>query len=124
MKKIALCGDNCMECPRYRAKSEDELRQTAELWYRVGWRDRIVSNEEIRCTECSSYKQCTYHLVECTKEHHVEKCNQCGLFPCEKINDMLERSQAYQQKCRELCTDEEYEKLERAFFDKKNNLMK
>lgn len=124
MKKIALCGDNCMECPRYHAKSEDELRQTAELWYRVGWRDRIVSNEEIRCTGCSSHKQCTYHLVECTKEHHVEKCNQCGLFPCKKIDEMLERSQAYQQKCKEVCTDEEYKKLERAFFDKKNNLMK
>lgn len=124
MEMITLCGDNCKECPRYNAHNEEELQKAAELWRRVGWRDCIVSNEEIRCTGCSSHKECTYHLVECTKEHGVEKCNQCGKFPCEKINDMLERSLAYQKKCKEVCTDEEYVKLERAFFDKKNNLMK
>lgn len=124
MEKITLCGDNCKECPRYNARSEEELRQAAELWYRVGWRDHVVSNEEIRCTGCSSHKDCTYHLVECTKEHGVEKCNQCAGFPCEKINDMLKRSGAYQLKCKEVCSDEEYAQLERAFFDKKNNLLK
>jgi len=62
--------------------------------------------------------------VECTKEHHVEKCNQCKEFPCGKINDMLERSQAYRKRCKEVCSDEEYDKLEKAFFDKENNLRK
>lgn len=85
-EKITLCGDNCIACPRYNAHSKEELRQVAELWYRVGWRDHIVSNEEIRCDGCSSHKQCTYHLVECTKEHNVDKCNQCAEFPCEKIS--------------------------------------
>lgn len=47
-EKITLCGDNCIECPRYNAHSEEELRKVAELWHRVGWRDCIVSNEEIR----------------------------------------------------------------------------
>lgn len=94
-EKITLCGDNCIECPRYNAHSDEELRNVAELWYRVGWRDHVVSNEEIRCEGCSSHKQCTYHLVECTKEHNVDKCNQCAEFPCEKISSMLERSKAY-----------------------------
>jgi len=62
----------------------------------------IVSNEEIRCEGCSSHKTCTYHLVECTKAHNVVKCNQCAEFPCEKISNMLEK----------------------AFFDKENNLRK
>lgn len=48
-RKITLCGDNCIECPRYNAHSEEELRNVAELWYRMGWRDHIVSNEEIKC---------------------------------------------------------------------------
>lgn len=35
-EKITLCGDNCIACPRYNAHSKEELRQVAELWYRVG----------------------------------------------------------------------------------------
>lgn len=123
-EKITLCGDNCIECPRYNANSEEELRNVAELWYRVGWRDCVVSNEEIRCEGCSSHKQCTYHLVECTKEHNVDKCNQCVEFPCEKIDHMLERSKEYQKRCKVVCLDAEYDMLEKAFFNKENNLRK
>ncbi len=42
--RITPCGDNCGECPRFLAKNNEELRQTALLWYRIGWWDRIVSN--------------------------------------------------------------------------------
>lgn len=123
-EKITLCGDNCIYCPRYNAHTDDELKRVAELWYKVGWRDRVVSNEEIKCTGCSSHKQCTYQLVDCTREHSVAKFNQCGEFPCGKISDMLKCSEAYQKKCREVCTAEEYADLEKAFFDKENNLKK
>ena len=115
-EKITLCGDNCIECPRYNAHSDEELRNIAELWYRVGWRDHIVSKVEIKCEGCSSAKTCTYHLVECTKAHNVDKCNQCAEFPCEKISNMLERSKEYQKRCKEVCSDAEYEMLEKAFF--------
>ena len=37
---------------------------------------------------------------------------------------MLERSKAYQKRCKEVCTDAEYDMLEKAFFDKENNLRK
>ncbi|MDE6320413.1 MAG: DUF3795 domain-containing protein [Lachnospiraceae bacterium] len=123
-EKITLCGDNCIECPRYNAHSEAELRAVAELWYRVGWRDKVLSNEEIACTGCSSHKVCTYGLVDCTREHGVEKCNQCKEFPCDKIEDMLERSREYQKKCKEMCSEKEYIALEKAFFDKESNLRK
>lgn len=123
-EKITLCGDNCIECPRYNAHSDEELKKVAELWYRVGWRNSIVSNKEISCSGCHSHKQCTYNLVECIKEHNVEKCNQCNEFPCLKISDMLKRSEEYQRKCMEVCTAQEYDSLAKAFFDKKNNLKK
>ena len=123
-EKITLCGDNCIECPRYNAHSNEELRKVAELWYRVGWRDTVISNEEIRCTGCSSHKKCTYQLVKCTIEHNVQKCNQCNEFPCKKILDMLKRSEEYQKKCKEVCSEKEYIMLEKAFFDKENNLKK
>ncbi|MBQ8175678.1 MAG: DUF3795 domain-containing protein [Oscillospiraceae bacterium] len=122
--KITLCGDNCIYCPRYNARTDDELNRVAELWYKVGWRNEVVSNDEIKCSGCSSHKQCTYQLVECTKEHGVDKCNQCGEFPCGKISDMLNRSEEYRKKCEEICTEEEYSALEKAFFDKENNLKK
>lgn len=30
-KKITLCGDNCIECPRYNAHTDEELRAIAFL---------------------------------------------------------------------------------------------
>lgn len=123
-EKITLCGDNCIECPRYNAHSAQELKRVAELWYRVGWRDSVVPNEEIACSGCSTHKQCTYHLVECIREHKVEKCSQCYKFPCRKISDMLKRSKEYQQRCREVCTEQEYSSLAKAFFNKEENLRK
>lgn len=119
---ITLCGDNCLECPRYRAKTTEELSKVAELWYRTGLRDTIVSNEEISCTGCSSHKQCTYNLFTCTNNHKVRKCNQCDEYTCEKIANMLKRSKEYETQCHELCTVEEYEMLEKAFFNKENYL--
>lgn len=121
---ITFCGDNCTECPRYQAHSAEDLRKAAELWYRVGWRDSIVSDEEIRCSGCTSHKECTYHVVECIREQGVGKCNQCGEFPCGKISDMLKRSKEYQKRCREVCTEQEYESLAKAFFEKEENLRK
>lgn len=123
-EKITLCGDNCGECPRYHARSDEELKAAAELWYRVGWRTQVVSKEEIACGGCSSHKQCTYQLVECTKNHQVSKCNQCAKFPCGKIEDMLRRSAEYQRRCREVCSEQEYIALEKAFFNKESNLKK
>lgn len=124
LQKITLCGDDCLQCPRYLAKNEEELSKVAELWFRVGWRDSVISNDEIMCTGCSSHKQCTYQLVDCIKTNKVEKCNQCKKFLCEKITDMLKRSDEYKEKCKAVCTQEEYHMLEAAFFNKENNLKK
>lgn len=123
-EKITLCGDNCIECPRYNAHTEEELKKVAELWYRVGWRDTVVAGEEIACKGCSSHKTCTYDLVDCTEKHGVDKCNQCEEFPCCKIKNMLERSRMYQEKAKNVCSQEEYTALEKAFFDKETNLRK
>ncbi|MBD5434145.1 MAG: DUF3795 domain-containing protein [Treponema sp.] len=124
MEKITLCGDDCLQCPRYLAKTAEEKSKVAELWHRIGWREKIVSPEEISCDGCSSHKKCAYNLVECVKENGVKKCNQCSQFPCEKIESMLERSAEYERKCKELCTREEYAMLEKSFFRKEENLRK
>lgn len=30
---ITLCGDDCLKCPRYTAKSNEEFAAAAELWF-------------------------------------------------------------------------------------------
>lgn len=124
MEKITLCGDDCYSCPRYNARTPEELEKVAELWCRTGMRKSILPPEEMACTGCSSHRQCTYGLVGCTRAHGVEKCSQCGEFPCEKIGDVLERSAKTQERCRAVCTPEEYAALEKAFFHKEENLRK
>lgn len=38
-------------------KTEAELVHTAELWYKIGYRDHVVTNEEISCTGCKEDKE-------------------------------------------------------------------
>ena len=119
---ITPCGDNCSVCPKYTAQTPEELQKVAELWYRVGWRDKIVSPEEMKCSGCSSHKTCSYGLIDCIKQKKVTRCNQCPDFPCDKINTMLETTRQYENRCRELCSDEEFAILKKAFFEKEENL--
>jgi len=121
-KKITPCGDDCNKCPRFLAKTENELLGTAKLWHRVGWRDTVVSADEMRCSGCSPQKQCAYGLMECVKSKGKEKCGDCPDFPCVKIREMLERSELYREKCGKVCTEDEYRSLEEAFFQKRENL--
>lgn len=121
---ITLCGDDCLKCPRYSAKTDKELAHLAELWYKIGWRGSVLSAEEMRCSGCTPVKKCTYGLVECTAGHKVSKCSECPEFPCGKIDELLERSHRYEEKCAEVCTSEEFETLKAAFFNNEINLRK
>lgn len=121
-KRITLCGDDCLCCPRYLADTEDELRAAAELWYRAGWRDRLVPAEEMRCEGCSSHKECGYGLTDCVKSRGLADCGGCGEFPCGRILSMLDKSRAGQERCRAVCSPEEYGLLEKSFFHKEENL--
>lgn len=123
-ERISLCGDLCNLCPRFMAKSEEEKQKVAQLWHKVGWRDQVVSCEEISCLGCHTHKDCTYGLVSCTADHGVSKCSACGSFPCDKIDALLDKSRLYERRCREVCTPEEYESLRRSFFEKEINLRK
>ncbi|WP_303870322.1 DUF3795 domain-containing protein [Acetobacterium wieringae] len=122
--RITLCGDNCTYCPRFNAHTQEELKQVAELWYHLGWRDRVVSPDEIKCPGCNPNKQCPYGLIDCTWEHEVRHCNQCVEYPCQKIERMLRKSREFKTMCQEICSDQEYAVLKKAFFEKHINLGK
>lgn len=121
----SLCGDDCAVCPRYAAKTEEELAATAEFWFRVGWRSRVVSTEEIKCSGCGSSDSCAFGLLQCTHEHEVKNCMECGGTKCGIIRKMLEDSEKSQSACRAECdTEEEYLMIFRAFWEKQKNLEK
>jgi hypothetical protein len=62
-------------------------------------------------------------ILPCLKEHAVSKCRDCNEYPCEKIDDMLRRSETKGEECRRCCTDEaEWQLLKRAFYEKEKNL--
>ena len=125
-KIIAACGNDCMACPRYVAhpceKTDEQLRHTAELWMKIGYRDHIVTNQEISCTGCKPENWCRYHVVKCCEDRSIKTCAECPEYPCENMKECFEVTRSFEPKCREVCTDEEYEKLSKAFFEKEKNL--
>ena len=119
----SVCGDDCAVCPRYVARTEEELHATAVFWHRAGWRDRVVSNEEIRCTGCGSRATCSFMLLPCTREHGVRACRECPEFECDKVRSAYARSAEKKRQCERACdTPEEFRMLCRAFYEKEKNM--
>lgn len=120
---ISVCGDDCAVCPRFLAKTDEELHETAVFWQKAGWRDHVVTNEEIRCTGCGCRPNCSFMLLPCTIEHGVTMCHECGEFQCEKVKKTLSGSNEKMIRCKEACESEkEFELLKRAFYEKEKNM--
>lgn len=120
---ISVCGDDCAVCPRFLASTEEELHETAVFWYKAGWRDHVVSNEEIKCTGCGCRPDCSFKLLPCTKEHGVSMCSECSDFVCEKVKNTLSGSYKKMLNCKKACESEiEFELFKRAFYEKEKNM--
>jgi len=123
---IAACGNDCSACPRYVTypfvKTEEELHHTAELWMQIGYRDHVVSNQEIACTGCKPENWCRYHVVKCCEDRGIRTCAECPEYPCDNMKECFAVTRSFEPKCREVCTDEEYKQLKTAFFEKEKNL--
>ena len=126
MKQLSACGNDCAHCPRFTLppyeKSADDLRRTAELWFRIGYRDRVVTNEEISCAGCKTENWCRYSVVKCCAEKGIKTCAECAEYPCENLNRCFEVTKSFEPFCRKACSEEEYKMLKKAFFEKKKNL--
>ena len=123
---FAACGNDCSACPRYVThpyeKTEEELRHTAELWAKIGYRDHVVTNEEIAYTGCKPENWCRYHVVRCCEEKGIGTCAECDAYPCERMKECFQVTRSFEPACRRVCTDEEFGRLKRAFFEKEENL--
>ena len=89
---------------------------------KIGYRDRIVSNEEIACAGCKPENWCRYRVVKCCAEKGIPTCSACSLYPCERMQECFAVTLSFEPKCREACTEAEYAQLKRAFFEKQQNL--
>lgn len=125
-RTIAACGNDCASCPRYTAhpfeKTEEELNRTAELWRDIGYRDRIMDPSEMACRGCSPGNWCRYGIISCSTAKGISSCAECPDYPCDKLLECFTVTASFEPACRQACTDEEYETIKRAFFDKKANL--
>ncbi len=123
-KIIAACGNDCSACPRHLPRTEDELQHTAELWLKIGYRDRIVSNEQISCTGCKLNNWCRYNIIQCTVKNNIDNCGECKEYPCADLKECFVITDSFAPLCKKVCSKEEYEALQKAFFEKKKNLDK
>ena len=123
---LAACGNDCAACPRYTShpyeKTGEELHSTAELWRKIGYRDHVVTNEEIACTGCKPENWCRYRVVKCCEERGIRTCAECSEYPCVNLEDCFAVTKSFAPACRAACTEDEYEQLKRAFFEKEKNL--
>lgn len=119
---LAACGNDCSFCPRHLPKTEGELRRTAELWKKIGYRDQVISNEEIACAGCKSTNWCRYEVVSCACEHGIPHCGKCWEYPCDKLLGCFQSTQRFLPNCEKACSPEEFYCLKKAFFEKQENL--
>ena len=125
--KLAACGNDCNQCPRYIATQsgdQSKLKEVAILWNRVGYRDKIVSPEEIACHGCNSSNWCRYGIRQCIIEKRVSNCGECEDYPCENILGAIEKTLTFAENIREGSSEEDYKRLHNAFFLKRANLEK
>ena len=128
MKIIAACGNDCASCPRYNVapfeKTSEQLHETAVLWKKIGYRDHVVTNEEISCSGCKPENWCRFKIVSCVSSRGISNCGECNEYPCDNFRSCLEVTSSFGPACRKACTDSEYDVLSKAFFHKEENLKK
>jgi hypothetical protein len=125
-KILSACGNDCAACPRYNVppyeKTDAELIHTAELWKKAGYRDSVVSSQEISCAGCRPSNWCRYKVIACCSEKGIRSCAECREYPCGNIQECFRVTGSFEPQVRAACTAEEYRRMKKAFFEKKENL--
>ena len=123
MNMIGVCGDNCEYCPRYIATqngSMSELEKVKELWVRLGLRPQVFPVEDMACHGCKPENNCAYtELRACVSSKEHDNCGLCSEYPCDLVNSVFEKSEKLKDRVNEVCTKEEKDLLQKAFFSKK-----
>ena len=120
---IGTCGDNCEFCPRYVATQKggmDVFEKVKELWVRLGLRKADFPAEGLICNGCRPENNCAYQeLRSCVNAGKVKNCGFCDEYPCKLIKDAFDKSEKLRLHAENVCTQEELDILNKAFFMKK-----
>ena len=127
MIKLACCGDDCNYCPRYIGtinNDEDMLNRAAEIWYKMGWRDKILSPDEMKCYGCLFIRNCVYGIKECCGRKKIDNCGYCSEMPCRKLTEALRKIKEFKDISKSTLSEEEFDMLKAAFYMKEEYLNK
>jgi hypothetical protein len=122
---IGACGDVCNRCHRYiatKSGSKKKLWEVAELWFRLGLRDRVVSPEEIASTGCRTGNSCRCETVKCADRHAVNNCGDCRKYACTRIKKAFTRTARLAKKLKKVLNKKEYRQFEISALRKKQVL--
>lgn len=125
MLKLGYCGDDCNYCPRYLATqsgNEERLKELAEMWRMIGWRNTIEPPEKIPCHGCATVKICELNIKECVIKKGIDNCGKCSDYPCEKLARILENNKREAVICRKRLSEADYDLFQKVFFTKKERL--
>ena len=89
---------------------------------RIGYRDRVETEEEIACSGCRPENRCRYGAARCCADRGIRTCAECPAYPCTAMMECFAVTRLFEPGCRRACTEEGYEQLRKAFFEKEENL--
>lgn len=123
MNMIGLCGDHCEYCPRYISTQNcriEDLEKVKELWVRLELRAPDFPVEDMACHGCKPENKCAYpELRACVSTKIIDNCGLCDEYPCKIMNSVFDRSEKLKDRVKKVCTQEEKDILDKAFFSKK-----
>jgi len=111
MKKIAICGLDCGDCPCFLAlqNDNDQLRnKIAKKWSEnYGWKN--LRPEEINCLSCLSleeplFRHCRQCEVrKCGLAKSIKNCGECEKYDnCDKISSLHKMIPDGKKTCEEI----------------------
>ncbi|MCI5801487.1 MAG: hypothetical protein MR014_04800 [Oscillospiraceae bacterium] len=74
------------------------------------------------CTGCRPENRCRYRVAAYAQRHKVSHCSVCPEYLCGTLLDAFEQTARFEPACRAVCSPEEYDLIDRAFFQKRKNL--
>jgi hypothetical protein len=76
----------------------------------------------MKCRGCSPEKKCPFGFAQCASGRGLAHCGECTEYPCPNLKARFDLIPTLSQKWKQACTPEEYELVNKAFWQKKENL--
>ena len=76
----------------------------------------LITKIDLRPNQSDGPKEVFY------KNQGIATWAECENFPCKSMKECFEVTASFEHGCRQACTEDEYEMLKKAFFEKEENL--